>query len=55
MLPKYQRPIIIMSIVREHNVIELEKKDVEKSIKKNLDSLGFGLSYQCYSNFDLGL
>jgi hypothetical protein len=52
---KYQRPIIIMNILREPGMPELEQKDIEKSVKKNLDSLGFGLSHQCYSNFDLGL
>jgi hypothetical protein len=52
---RYQRPIIIMSILRESNSPEPEQKNIEIMLKKNLDSLGFGLSYQCYSDFNLGL
>ena len=52
---KYQRPIIIISINRQPGSSEPDKKYVEKITKKNLDSLGYGLSYRCYSDFDLVL
>lgn len=50
---KFQRPVIIMSILRDNRTPEPDQKQVDKMIKKSLDSLGFGLSYQCYSSFDL--
>jgi hypothetical protein len=50
---KFQRPVIIMSILRDNGTPEPEQKQVEKMVKNSLDSLGFGLSYQCYSNFSL--
>jgi hypothetical protein len=50
---KFQRPVIIMSILRDDGSPEPEQKQVEKMVKNSLDSLGFGLSYQCYSNFNL--
>lgn len=50
---KYQRPIIIINIKRKPNSPELDESQVKEIIKKNLSSLGFGLSYQCYSDFDL--
>lgn len=50
---KYQRPIVIMSLIRETGSPEPDKKYIEKIVKEKLDSLGRGLSYKCYSNFDL--
>jgi hypothetical protein len=52
---KYQRPIIIINIKREPNSSELDESQLKQVIQKNLSSLGFGLSYQCYSDFDLTL
>jgi hypothetical protein len=52
---RYQRPVIIMSIIRESNSPEPDKIEIEKIVKKNLDSLGYGLSYKCYADFDLVL
>jgi hypothetical protein len=50
---KYQRPIIIVSFLRESNSPEPTKEDLIPKLQENLDSLGYGLSYKCYSNFDL--
>jgi hypothetical protein len=52
---KYQRPIILINIRRESNSSEPDESQLKKIIKKNLSSLGFGLSYKCYSDFDLTL
>ena len=52
---KFQRPIIMMNVIREPNSPDPDRTDLKKIIKEKLDSLSYGLSSTCYSDFDLSV
>jgi hypothetical protein len=52
---KYQRPIIMMNVIREPNSPDPNRNELREIIKEKLESLGYGLSSTCYSDFDLSV
>ena len=52
---KFQRPIIMINVIREPNSPDPDRTDLKIIIKEKLDVLGYGLSSTCYSDFDLSV
>jgi hypothetical protein len=52
---KYQRPIIMMNVIREPDSPNPDRTELREIIKEKLESLGYGLSSTCYSDFDLSV